>query len=155
MKVLDSRRAKYIKRVNCGVKRCIFCDPKVIKDQECKSLTGKYWRVMVNKYPYLDGNLMIIPKRHFTNLEEMNKAERDDFFDVLIKAKKKIGKIFRTQDFNIGLNLGKAAGTSIDHLHWQIIPRDPKAFFNSANIFGDLYVIKISPNDLKKMIEKN
>gem|GEM_PF-3314813 len=48
MKVLDSSRAKYIKKVNRGVKKCIFCDPKVIKNQECKSLAGKYWRIMVN-----------------------------------------------------------------------------------------------------------
>jgi len=97
---------------------------------------------------------MIIPKRHFADLEDMNDSERKEFFDILIRAKKKLGKIFNTRDFNIGLNLGKAAGTSINHLHWQIIPRDPKAYANSANIFGDLYVIKVSPNDLKKMIEK-
>jgi ATP adenylyltransferase len=155
MKVLDSSRARYIKKVNCGVKRCIFCDPKVIKDQECKNLAGKYWRVLVNKYPYLDGNLMIIPKRHFMKLEEMNDLERGEFFEIIIKAKNKLGKIFDTQHFNVGLNLGKAAGTSIDHLHWQIIPRDPKAVSNSANLFADLYVIKVSPNDLKKMIENN
>jgi len=154
MKVLDKSRGKYIKIIKKGVKRCIFCDPKVIKDQECKSLAGKCWRVLVNKYPYLDGNLMIVPKRHFMSLEEMNDLEKKDFFEVLFEAKKKLGKIFNTQDFNIGLNLGKAAGTSIDHLHWQIIPRDPKAFSNSANLFADLYVIKISPKDLKKMIEK-
>ena len=154
MKVLDSSRGVYIKKVNKGIKKCVFCDPKVIKEQECKSLAGKYWRVLVNKYPYLDGNLMVIPKRHFVNLEDMNEQEKSEFFEVLAKAKKRLGKIFNTQYFNIGINIGKAAGTSIDHLHWQIIPRDPKAFSNAANIFADLYVIKISPKELKKRIEK-
>ena len=154
MKILDQSRGKYIKRIDRGVKKCIFCDPKVIKEQECKSLAGKHWRILVNKFPYLDGNLMIIPERHIEGLEEMSEAEKKEFFDILFETKKRLGKIFNTKDFNVYLNLGKAAGTSIDHLHWQIIPRDPKAFLNAANIFADLYVIKISPKELKRRIEK-
>ena len=67
-------------------------------------------------------------------------------------AKKKLGRIFKTKDFNIGLNIGKDAGSSIDHIHWQIIPRKYKVM-NSSNIFADIHIITISPQKLKKMIE--
>ena len=82
----------------------------------------------------------------------MNESEQKEFFETLIKTKKRLSKIFKTEDFNIGLNIGERAGASIDHLHWQIIPRKDK-ILNASNIFADLYVITISPQKLKKMID--
>lgn len=102
----------------------------------------------------MDGNLMIIPKRHEKNLEKLSQKEWLELHEILERTKKKLGKIFKTKDFNIGLNIGKGAGTSIDHLHWQIIPRNKKALLNSSNIFADLYVITVSPKELKRLIEK-
>jgi len=152
MQVYEPSRLAYRKKIG-AVKKCQFCDLSNIKSQICESLSGKYWRVITNKYPYMDGNLIIIPKRHFSDIEEMNEAEKKEFFEVLVKTKKRLSKVFKTKDFNIGLNIGKRAGASIEHLHWQIIPRKDK-ILNSSNIFADLYVITISPQRLKKMIEK-
>jgi diadenosine tetraphosphate (Ap4A) HIT family hydrolase len=101
----------------------------------------------------MDGNLMIISKRHVEDINGMNDLERTEFFEVLEKTKKKLSKIFETDDFNIGLNIGKKAGASIKHLHWQVIPRREK-ILNASNVFGDLYVITVSPRELKKMIDK-
>lgn len=151
MNVYEPSRLAYRKKIK-AVKKCQFCDSSNIKNQICKSLSGKYWRVVANKYPYMDGNLMIIPKRHFKNLEDMNESEQKEFFEILIKTKAKLSKIFETKDFNVGLNLGKRAGASIDHLHWQIIPRKDK-IINSSNIFADLHIITISPQKLKKIID--
>lgn len=151
MKVYEPSRLAYRKKIG-AVKKCQFCDSSNIKNQICKKLSGKYWQVITNKYPYMDGNLMIISKRHIEDLEEMNEAEQKEFFEILVIAKKKLSRIFKTKDFNVGLNIGKGAGASIGHLHWQIIPRKNK-ILNASNIFADLYVITISPRKLKKLIE--
>jgi len=152
MKIYDSKRAKYRKSIS-KTKSCQFCDTGNIKNQQCQSLSGEFWIVMVNKYPYMDGNLMIIPKRHVCDIEKLNGNEKTEFFDVLEKTKKKLEEIFKTKDFNIGLNIGKLSGASIKHIHWQIIPRKAK-IQNSTNIFADIEVITISPLELKKLIDK-
>ena len=143
MNILYPKRAEYRKKIT-KITKCEFCNRKNINQQECKTLSGKSWMVLVNKYPYMDGNLMIVPKRHLRDIEELNKDERNEFYQVFKSAKVKLSKIFKTEDFNLGINFGKKAGSSIEHMHWQIIPRKEK-ILNSSNIFADLYVITISP----------
>lgn len=152
-RVYDLKRSAYRKTLNKVNSSCVFCDANIIKTQSCSKLEGKYWRVFVNKYPYMDGNLMIVPKRHLESIEDLNKDEKEDFFEVLNYTKKILGKIFKTKSFNVSLNLGENSGGSIRHLHWQIIPRSRKENPNSINIFSDIYIITISPMDLKKKIE--
>lgn len=150
MKIFDPNRAKYTKKIG-KFKICEFCNKKNIKNQECSNLSGKNWMVFVNKYPYMNGNLMIIPKRHLHDIDDLKKEEWDEFYEILVQTKKKLGKIFKTKDFNVGLNIGKNAGASLEHMHWQIIPRY-FAPLNAANIFADLYSISMSPEDLRKKI---
>lgn len=150
--IYDPKRADYRKKIK-KIIQCEFCNEKNISQQECKSLSGKFWLVLVNKYPYMDGNLIIIPKRHIKNIEQLNKEEWNEFYKILKNTKTKLSKIFKTEDFNIGINIGKKAGSSIEHMHWQILPRKEK-ILNSSNIFADLYIITVSPWELKKMIDK-
>ncbi|MDQ1283991.1 MAG: adenylyltransferase [Patescibacteria group bacterium] len=110
--------------------------------------------MIVNRYPYMDGNLMIITRRHVESVRDLNLEERGEFFEVLEGTLKKLGEMFNTNDFNVGLNLGKNAGASVRHIHWQVIPRDKK-ILNSANIFADLFVLTMSPFKLKDIIEKD
>ena len=152
MRVFEPKRSSYRKKIKL-VKICEFCNPKNIKDQECKNLSGKYWLVLANKYPYMDGNLITVPRRHVENLTDLRDEEWCELRKIFINSKKKLSKIFKTDDFNIGLNLGRRAGASIAHLHWQIIPRNDK-ILNASNVLADLYVITVSPQDLKKIIGK-
>lgn len=152
-KVYDLKRSNYRKKIKGINNKCLFCDPKIVRMQGCKNLEGNYWMVIVNKYPYMDGNLMIVPKRHVENIDDLNREEREEFYAVLIKTKKILGKLFKTKSFNVSLNLGENSGGSIKHLHWQIIPRARKENPNSINIFSDIYVITVSPEDLKNKVE--
>ncbi|HAR99526.1 MAG: putative cytosolic protein [Candidatus Moranbacteria bacterium GW2011_GWC2_37_73] len=153
MKIYEPKRALYRKnKPTTGC--CQFCDKKTINEQQCLSLESKHWMVVVNKYPYMDGNVMIIPKRHVRNVADLLKDEWFEFQDILEKTMKKLSQIFKTEDFNIGANIGIDAGGSIEHLHWQIIPRRKK-ISNSVNIFADIEVITILPEDLRKIIDKN
>jgi ATP adenylyltransferase len=132
---------------------CEFCNPKNIQKQECAKVSSDKWMVLISKYPYADGNLMIIPRRHVTSLEAITPEEWADLRQVLLRTKVKLGKIFKTNDFNFGINLGKLSGTSIDHIHWQLIPRT-KRVGNFLSLIGDIHVISLLPEDLRKRMEK-
>ncbi|MCX6740388.1 MAG: HIT domain-containing protein [Candidatus Parcubacteria bacterium] len=152
MKVLEKGRAQY-RKIKNKIKTCSFCDPKVIKQQSVKSLEGKYWLVFANKYPYLDGNLMLIPKRHICQLEDLNTEEQSEFFKLLEKSKKALGRLFETDSFNCGINIGQYSGCSIAHIHWQLLPRR-KYTQNACNIIHDLHIITMDHHELIKKLNR-
>lgn len=152
MRILNKNKAKYFTEISRN-QSCQFCHQGIVKKQECKTLAGLYWRVMVCLYPYSDGNLMIIPKRHITKINQINKTEWSELREVMINAQKALAGLFKTNDFNIALNIGKKAGNSMRHLHWQIIPRT-KAVPNAEKIFASLEIITVDPFELKNMINQ-
>jgi len=151
MRILVKNRAKYWKRKKS--KTCEFCSLKVIKDQEIKKLSGRYWWVLAAKFPYLNGNIMLIPKRHIVNLDQLTKEEDSEYHLVLKKSLRALGKIFKTNSFNITINLGPDSGCSINHLHWQIVPRT-KINPNAQAIFNDFVLVTMDYKDLKKKLNK-
>ena len=151
MKIHDPNRAHYTKKIG-KFKICELCNEQNIKKQACRSLESDKWRVFVNKYPYLDGNVMVIPKRHVTQVEKLTKDEWNELHQVLAKTMKALEKIFDTKDFNINMSIGNYAGASLSHLHWQVVPRSYGPD-NAMHIFADLRVIRVSPWELKKKIE--
>ena len=80
--------------------------------------------IILNSYPYNPGHLMIAPYRHLANLEELTGAELYEHFEMVSRCVKVLREAFSPQGFNIGMNLGAAAGAGItDHLHTHIVPR--------------------------------
>lgn len=149
MRILDKKRSTY-KKVYTNDDSCVFCR----KDEyECEGLTGKYWRVIANKFPYMDGNVMIVPKRHVGRVEKVTKKEWEEFGQVLAKAQKVLGDIFKTDSFNVGLNIGPESGASIEHLHWQVVPRKFKNI-TVMNTFADLYLVAVSADETKRLIDE-
>lgn len=132
---------------------CDFCDAETVKDQEVVQIRSEYWRVLACKYPYMDGNLIIIPKRHVTELEKFTKDEWDDFAKVLLVAKKLLGELFKTKSFNITLQIGPYSGGTIRHVHWMIIPRPRKQNLSAWNAVHDFYFVTLSYKDLIKKID--
>jgi len=150
MRVFDKNRTKYKKKF-ADESECDFCQKS--ESQDCIGLTGKYWRVFVNNYPYMDGNVMIIPKKHLEKIEDISDEEWKDFGLTLKKTQKVLGKIFKTDSFNVGLNVGSESGASIPHLHWQVIPRKFKNI-TVTNTFADLYLVAVSPEETKRLIDE-
>jgi len=80
--------------------------------------------VILNRYPYNNGHLMIVPRRHIACLSLMNDAEKSEFFGVMERVRGALVKAMRPQGFNVGMNVGDVAGAGIpDHLHWHVVPR--------------------------------
>lgn len=150
MRIIDKNRENYKRSFSDG-KGCVFCENDEIL--ECRSLTGKFWRVLVNRFPYMDGNLMIIPKKHVEKIEDIGPEEWRDFGDVLAEVKRVLGNIFKTDSFNIGLNLGPQSGASIAHLHWQVVPRKFKNI-TVMNTFADVYIVATTPEETKRLIDE-
>lgn len=151
MRILVKNRAKYWKRKKS--KTCDFCNLNVIKDQEVKKLSGKHWWVIAAKFPYLNGNIILIPKRHVVSLNDLTKEEDAEFPIILKKSLKALSKAFKTASFNITINMGPDSGCSLAHLHWQIVPRT-KINPNAQAIFNDFVLVTMDYKEVKKKLNK-
>jgi len=106
--------------------------------------------LMLNRYPYNPGHLMAIPYREVTDLEDLTPAESADLFRTITFAKKLLRHAINPDAYNIGFNLGAAAGGSIAHLHGHIVPR----WNGDTNFMPVLGETRVLPQALEAMWEK-
>lgn len=99
---------------------CFFCQS--IKNKDCE-LENKFAVARFDDFPVNDGHLEVIPKRHIEDWWQTTTEEKLAIFELLEEAKKIIDKKYHPDGYNIGMNLGVAAGQSIMHLHIHLIPR--------------------------------
>ncbi len=105
---------------------CIFCDfPAERKDAEHFIIhRGEACFVIMNLYPYNPGHLMVIPFRHTCAYESLTEQEAAEMHRFTAHAVKTLKALMHPDGFNLGINLGRAAGAGIDqHLHQHIVPR--------------------------------
>jgi len=133
-------------------KGCVFCN-RIRRKSDRKDLIvkrGKTCFVILNKYPYNPGHLMVVPKRHVSSLTALTTEEHSEIFELLTEAEKVMNKVMRPQGFNMGLNLGKAAGAGIDdHLHFHVIPR----WFADTNFWPTIGATKSIPTHLLQTVD--
>ena len=103
--------------------RCIFCEDKGINLYDSGIPNLKNWYLKWDEYPVNSGHILIIPKRHFQSIFEINFIEFLELWKAIYYAKKLIEKEYNPDGYNIGINDGVAAGQSIMHLHIHLIPR--------------------------------
>lgn len=117
-------RMEYIKSAKEA--GCIFCDkPRQNNDRENFIVhRGTHCFVIMNKYPYNNGHLMIVPYRHQGDIEGLNAAEKEEMMVLLQVSARALKKVMSPHGFNVGMNVGKIAGAGIeDHLHFHLVPR--------------------------------
>lgn len=123
---------------------CVFCKCSTRCD-EYIVLEGKTCFVMLNRFPYVNGHLMIIPQRHLGDVLELTGEERSEMFTLLDVSVRVLREAMKPHGFNVGMNLGKAAGAGIEeHVHLHVIPRW-EGDTNFMSVVGDVRVI---PEDL-------
>ncbi|MGA9751055.1 MAG: HIT domain-containing protein [Acidobacteriota bacterium] len=126
---------------------CVFCraftdEPSlenlvVYRDEELA--------VMLNRYPYTNGHMLVIPRPHVNSLTGLTPSLRASAAEVLTYCEAVLRRLYHAHGINVGLNLGQAAGAGIiDHIHWHILPRWT-GDTNFVTVFGNLRVI---PEDL-------
>ncbi|TAL70179.1 MAG: HIT domain-containing protein [Bacteroidetes bacterium] len=126
-------RSKYIQSFkdethkNESENRCIFCDAleQDGKDKEMLIVTRRdKCFVILNKYPYNGGHIMVAPNRHISSLEELEDDEIFALIKTIKKSIKVLEHISKPHGFNIGVNQGRVAGAGIPgHIHFHIVPR--------------------------------
>lgn len=111
-------------------KGCVFCledfSQNITKNDEERLVVYKGTRcfVMLNRYPYAAGHLMVLPYRHCMDLTDLSTDERIEFMDLITLSCKVIRQVCNSSGINMGINLGKSAGAGIaDHLHAHLVPR--------------------------------
>jgi ATP adenylyltransferase len=136
---------------------CVFCNA-LSKNNDLTLFTGELSMVVMNKFPYINGHLLVAPVRHLSNLNDLEKNEKADLLELVDKSIGILKFVMKPDGFNVGLNLGKVAGAGIEeHLHFHIVPR----WFgdtNALSVFADLRVIpehlKATYDNLKPHFQK-
>lgn len=106
--------------------QCIFCPEGHGQSDEERLILYRGERVMVmmNKFPYNNGHLLVAPWRHVSRLDELTAEEDRDLMLWLKTSTRILQKAMRPDGFNVGLNLGREAGAGFEeHLHFHIVPR--------------------------------
>ena len=103
---------------------CVFCDAQTSSQASLIVFRGSTCFVILNKFPYNNGHLMIVPKRHAARLTELEPGELLELMTLAQAAERALTEVYRPHAFNMGINLGRPAGAGIaDHLHLHVVPR--------------------------------
>ncbi|MBU1185931.1 MAG: HIT domain-containing protein [Acidobacteria bacterium] len=118
-------RADYVKKV-FEMKGCVFC--RALKSEIDKDVhilyRGRYNFVMLNRYPYNPGHLMIAPFGHCDSIEKAEKDSSDEMMDLIKNSMSLLRDHYSPQGFNTGMNIGRSSGAGVEsHYHFHIIPR--------------------------------
>jgi len=103
---------------------CIFCRIQRGEESERVLTRSDLGFVVLNKFPYSPGHILVIPNRHVGDLEDLDDEEGLDLQRLMRRSVKALREEYVPHGFNIGMNLGRVAGAGVpDHLHWHVVPR--------------------------------
>jgi ATP adenylyltransferase len=106
---------------------CIFCTKHSPPERHRENLilhVGRLAYVIMNRFPYTSGHLLVVPLRHTADLLSLTAEENLEISTLIQRSVKVLAGTYRPEGFNLGVNLGHAAGAGIrEHLHWHIVPR--------------------------------
>jgi ATP adenylyltransferase len=133
---------------------CIFCD--AVRDPAGDERNfvlqrGAHTFVILNLYPYISGHLMIAPYAHLGELDTAPKETTDEMMDLAKRCQTALRETYRPQGFNMGMNLGRAAGAGIaDHIHMHLMPR----WSGDTNFMTSVAETRVLPEDLPTTYRK-
>jgi ATP adenylyltransferase len=135
-------RLSYVTEASRTAPACIFCaaiagpdpDPLVVH-------RGERTFVILNKFPYNNGHVMVAPYRHVPRLSDLDATDLAELMALAQAAERALTDLYRPHGFNLGINVGKPAGAGVlNHLHLHVVPRwDGDTSF--MTVFGDTRVL--------------
>ncbi|NQT33859.1 HIT domain-containing protein [bacterium] len=153
-------RLEYIKTAVKEPDGCFLCEAIEAGNDRDRLLLHRDELVLIimNLYPYNNGHLLIAPYRHIGELDDLSTDELNAISEVTRKAVRWLDKAFNPHGYNIGLNLGRAAGAGLPaHLHWHVVPR----WDGDSNFMPVLGCVKVisdglasTYDELRKAIEE-
>lgn len=139
-------RFDYISKVDL-VDTCVFC--KMLEEEDDSSnhilRRGDHTFMVLNLFPYTSGHLLIVANRHISTMNEASDEELHEFITLSRRCEKALLQEYHPNGFNIGFNVGRAAGAGIEqHLHMHVLPR----WFGDSNFVSVIGETRILPEDL-------
>jgi len=120
-------RYEYLRGIRTNTKACIFCFGRLTEAERHERLVlfeNRGVLVMLNKYPYNNGHIMVAARRHVASPELLPRTERTMLSDAVAASIRALREALHPDAFNVGANLGGAAGAGFaDHMHWHVVPR--------------------------------
>lgn len=148
-------RAKYVASgIDSQSPSCVFC--RLAEDSKNDESNLVIYRgihnfVALNLYPYITGHLLIVPYQHLAELDSAAKEITDELMDLTKRSETALRKVYSPAGFNVGMNLGSAAGAGIvDHFHLHILPR----WSGDTNFMTTIAESRVIPESLETTYSK-
>ena len=144
-------RYDYVTSPGDGNEGCVFCgigESDTSMDRENLVLhRGEYAFVVLNRYPYINGHLMIVPFRHVPDLSSLESVERTEIMELALQAEKALKQGMKCQGINGGWNIGSAGGAGIPgHFHLHMLPR----WNGDTNFMSTVGAIRVVSQSLER-----
>ena len=133
--------------------RCIFCDALAANDDvgALIVLRGKKNFVILNKYPYTSGHVMVVPYAHVAELDATDPETLAEMMRMAQRVQTALGKTYHPQGYNLGMNLGRAAGAGVTgHIHMHVLPR----WIGDTNFMTTTGETRVQPEELSVTYER-
>ena len=152
-------RYQYIKGAGADEPRgdapaCIFCALRDDEENDERNLVvhrARHNYIVLNRYPYTNGHLLIIPYEHTADLDAVSKEATDEMMDLAKQALVLLRAAYHPEGFNLGMNLGRAAGAGVaGHVHLHVLPR----WTGDTNFMSNIGETRVLPEDLTTTYEK-
>ena len=147
-------RMEYIEVVDeeedCFLCQAARCEGEKRKRELLMVWRSENWVVVMNRWPYNNGHLLIAPRNHLSDIDGLEKGRFAGFGSMLKHCKQRLTEVMSPDGFNVGLNLGRVAGAGIeDHLHWHIVPR----WNGDTNFMPAVCSTKVIPQSLEELYD--
>jgi ATP adenylyltransferase len=139
-------RMKYIESHGKG---CVFCNVQKETDGTGNLVIARGERafVIVNRFPYTSGHIMVVANTHQPSLEDLDEATRAEMMELVTQCIRVLRKVYRPQGFNVGANIGEVAGAGVaGHVHLHIVPR----WGGDANFMSTVAETRVLPESLEE-----
>ncbi len=145
-------RSTYLK-AKSDRSKCIFCDAAAA-DCDPETLIvhrAQFNFVILNRYPYTSGHLMVAPYQHVSRLQQVDEQTVEEMMRLARLSERILEEAYNPQGLNLGMNLGEAAGAGIEqHIHLHVLPR----WMGDANFMTSVGDTRVLPEDLTKTFAK-
>jgi ATP adenylyltransferase len=146
-------RLSYVTGASGALAGCIFCEAAVPggKDDELVLVRGQHAYVILNRYPYNNGHLMVVLNRHVPSLEASTPAELIELMRLTRHAEMALNEGYRPHGMNVGINIGRTAGAGVvDHLHIHLVPR----WNGDTSFMSTVGNVRVLPEELGQTAER-